>query len=38
MSYTEALTFLPYEPLCGLQVSDAGAFVFGVVGTLSGVS
>lgn len=30
-------TFLPDEPLCWLQVSDAGALIFGVVGTLPGV-
>lgn len=33
-----ARTFLTYEPLCCLEVSDAGALVFGVVGTLPGVS
>lgn len=30
-------TFLADEPLCCLQVPDAGALVFGVVGTLPGV-
>ena len=32
------LTFLSYEPFCGLEVPYAGALVFGVVGTFPGVS
>lgn len=34
---SHTFTFLPYEPLRWLQVPDAGALIFGVIGTLPGV-